>query len=241
MILLCVFSQFPNKKWVKCSKNTVTILLILQYRTPCFPSCFYLFVTIYDNGGPVAVLANNAHNQFPCWQITVVKTGSLACSVCMFCLSMANKITRGFNLTSFDFVQYLGRWQPKTLLPAVQLSVGISLCKIEYCASKALISELNQCNLLLKPWCWMEWAYVRWADGRLDQAGGVLDGQTGGRAPRRGPQCLVTVPRGTRCHLLPALHPHVSPTYKQTRTHTNTQGSWFGWKMRKRQSLPSVM
>ena len=140
--------------------------------------------------------------------------------------------------------RYSAIWTEFSICNQLQLSVflcSFSVCKTDYCGSKVLIRELKQCNLLLKLWCWMEWAYVRWADGRLDKAGGVLDGQTGGRAPRRIPQCLVTVPHGMRCHLFPALHPHVSPTCKQTRTRTNTPGSWFGWEMRKRQSLPSVV
>lgn len=61
----------------------------------------------------------------------------------------------------------------------------------------------------------------------------MLDGQTGGRAPRCSPQCLSTVPHGMRCHLFPVLNPHVSPTCKQTHMLTNTRSSWFGWEMRK--------
>lgn len=71
----------------------------------------------------------------------------------------------------------------------LRLSTGV-----KYCGSKVLISELKQCNLLLKLWCWKEWAYVWWADGHSDKAGGLLDRQTGGRAPLCGPQCLSTVP-----------------------------------------------
>lgn len=64
-------------------------------------------------------------------------------------------------------------------------------------------------------------AYVRWADGHSDKAGGALDGQTGRRAPRHSPQCLATIPHGIQWHLFPALHPHVSPTCKKTHVRTH--------------------
>ena len=100
------------------------------------------------------------------------------------------------------------------------LSQPASLCVKQ---TTVQITELKLCNLLVKPWCWMEWAYVRWADGRSDQAGGALDGQTGGRAPRLGPHCLVTVPHCMQSHLfltlLPPLFTHI---YKQTHRQTNT-------------------